>query len=303
MRIFICYPRELHSEAELIAVKLINSKHKVFWDQQLEYSSAFDKKIKKEIDRADLVILLIAPVFFAPNKYTLTELGYVKKKWRDPEGRILPVIVKETPLDLIPGYVRAVNMLMPKGDLSAEVLAAVGPKRSSRVLPILAGSATLAALAYAAMNGWTPVSITSGTDTLANDAEPRNLSSDSASQPVETALGAPPNEEGLWVDDPADDAPEIPTYRRTTLEDATFFDFSNPKPSEDPVQKKPSYEVISITYVCNLEAANSNSSSCYALANRECRARRFDSGQVLNPVADQPGSPNWRGTQISCFIG
>ncbi len=44
-----------------------------------------------------------------------------KEKWKHPKGRVLPVVIKETKIDDIPNYLKAVTLLEPKGNIPAEV--------------------------------------------------------------------------------------------------------------------------------------------------------------------------------------
>ena len=65
-------------------------------------------------------MFLITPASCTAGRYTLTELRFAEQKWRHPTGRVLPVLVRATPLDNVPAYLRAVNFLVPHGDAAAE---------------------------------------------------------------------------------------------------------------------------------------------------------------------------------------
>lgn len=77
-------------------------------------------RIEKAVGAADLVIFLLSPQSIARGKYTLTELGFVKQKWKNPSGHVLPVMVVKTPIETIPSYLRAVGILEPEGNVAAE---------------------------------------------------------------------------------------------------------------------------------------------------------------------------------------
>lgn len=59
--------------------------------------------------------------------YALTELKYAKEKWLHPRGRVLPVLVREVPLEQIPGYLSSATILRPDGNIDAEVVHAIRP--------------------------------------------------------------------------------------------------------------------------------------------------------------------------------
>ena len=71
------------------------------------------------------MIFLISPHSIRSRSYTLTELKLAQQKWRHPKNRLLPVMLKETPIDSIPAYLRSVTILEPMGNVSAEVAYAV----------------------------------------------------------------------------------------------------------------------------------------------------------------------------------
>ncbi|MDH5193505.1 MAG: hypothetical protein OEW32_07450, partial [Nitrospira sp.] len=52
-----------------------------------------------------------------------TELEFAKKRWKNPSGKILPVMVRPTLDSRIDAYLRAVTILYPQGNVAAEVAA------------------------------------------------------------------------------------------------------------------------------------------------------------------------------------
>jgi TIR domain len=121
VNIFLSFASEQKDDAELIAVSLRDRGHTVFFSRDtLPAAESFDLRIEKAIAAADLVIFLLSPQSIARGKYTLTELGFVKQKWKNPSGHVLPVMVADTPIETIPSYLRAVGILEPEGNIAAE---------------------------------------------------------------------------------------------------------------------------------------------------------------------------------------
>lgn len=70
-------------------------------------------------------MFLISPDSVASGRYTLSELELAKEKWSHPRDRVLPVMVRPTPKEGIPPYLKAVTILHPRGSAAAEVTSAV----------------------------------------------------------------------------------------------------------------------------------------------------------------------------------
>ncbi len=126
MHIFLSFAGQYREIADRLAVGLAQEGHTVFFDRDdLPPAQGYDARIRREIDRTDLVVFLIAPESVRPGAYALTELDYVRKRWPIPSGRVLPVMAAKVPYDALPGYLSAVTALEPRGNLVADVLAAV----------------------------------------------------------------------------------------------------------------------------------------------------------------------------------
>jgi hypothetical protein len=124
MRIFLSYASEDIGVAEPLAFALQSNDHEVFFDRQsLPAGSAFDRRIKDEIDDADLAVFLISPDSVAAGGYARSELSFMRSKWPSPDGRVLPVIARETTFETIPAYLRAATVLRPDGNIPAETAA------------------------------------------------------------------------------------------------------------------------------------------------------------------------------------
>ena len=86
---------------------------------------SFDGRIRTAIDESDLFIFLISRESVSQGRYTLTELKFAEQKWGHPAGHVLPVLVEPVPKEAIPAFLRAVTMLHPRGNVTAEVAAEV----------------------------------------------------------------------------------------------------------------------------------------------------------------------------------
>ncbi len=132
MRIFLSHASEDKPAAESLAFSLRNRGHKVFLDRDdLPPGESYDKQIELAVRDSDLFIFLISPASVIKGRYTLTELSFARKRWPDPHGRLLPVLVAPTPMHDIPSYLKAVTLLEPLGNVTAETAAAVDELGSS----------------------------------------------------------------------------------------------------------------------------------------------------------------------------
>lgn len=159
MRIFVSYAGEHRKLAESIAIRLKQDDHGVFFDsQKLAPGEEFDRAIRREISRCDLFIYLISPESVAPGTYALSELGLAQKRWPNPSGRLLPVMIVPTPMDTISAYASAVTVLQPRGNPVAEVAAEVAvilSKRRGKHIALIAGL-VLAVVIGGAIWKWLP---------------------------------------------------------------------------------------------------------------------------------------------------
>ena len=126
MQIFLTYASEQKAQAEAIAFSLRGRGHKVFLDKDdLPPGKSYDEQIEIAIANSDYLLFLISPDSIRPGRYTLTELDHARRKWRSPDGYILPVMVEPTDMSLVPKFLSAVTILEPKGNIAAEVAAHV----------------------------------------------------------------------------------------------------------------------------------------------------------------------------------
>ncbi|HEX9182179.1 MAG TPA: toll/interleukin-1 receptor domain-containing protein [Burkholderiales bacterium] len=125
-KVFLSYTSSLGETAARIELALKAEGFSVFRDRSaLPPGESFDDRIRMAIGESDLFVFLVTPEAVAPGRYTLTELKFAEQRWAHPRGRVLPVVVEDTPKDALPAYLRAVTLLKPRGNLVAEVAAEV----------------------------------------------------------------------------------------------------------------------------------------------------------------------------------
>lgn len=159
--VFLSYSSEQAEAATRIELSLKEDGHSVFRDRSsLPAGEAYDAQIRAAVDDSDLFVFLISRESVSPTRYTLTELKFAEEKWGNPSGRVLPVMVEAVPNGTIPAFLRAVTILKPQGNLTAEVAAAVALMSASwwrrmlsprRLVPALAVLLVLAAIAWLAL--------------------------------------------------------------------------------------------------------------------------------------------------------
>ncbi len=124
MKIFLSYAGEDREQAASLNQMLEAEGYEVFFDRtDLRPGEKYNQKIHDEAASSDLMIFLISPDSVAEGSYTLTELKWAKEKWPDPEGHILPVMIRRTEYKNIPAFIKSVlTVLEPEGNLEAELL-------------------------------------------------------------------------------------------------------------------------------------------------------------------------------------
>jgi hypothetical protein len=124
--IFLSYSSPQSEAATRLELSLKGEGHSVFRDRSvLPPGESFDARIRAAIEESDLFIFLISRESVLEGHYTLSELKFAEQKWGHPAGHVLPVLTEPIPKEAIPGFLRAVTMLQPRGDLVAEVSAEV----------------------------------------------------------------------------------------------------------------------------------------------------------------------------------
>ena len=146
MRIFLSHASEQRAEADRLAIALQSRGHEVFLDtEDLQAGADYQTRIEDAIGRCALFCFLISPQSVAAKRFTLSELNIARRRWPNPTGRVLPVMVNPVPMESVPAYLRAVSILQPEGDLVADVLTAVSAMRPSPWWrsPVAIGAAAL----------------------------------------------------------------------------------------------------------------------------------------------------------------
>jgi hypothetical protein len=132
MRVFISFASEDRLPAERLHFALVGAGFQTFFDHEsLPAGGDFNSRIQSAVQRSDLFVFLISPDSLASGCYALTELGYARRKWLHPKGRVLPVMLGHVPIPGIPPYLSSVTVFEPVGNPEAEVVQAVAAMASA----------------------------------------------------------------------------------------------------------------------------------------------------------------------------
>ena len=122
MKIFLSYASEDRDLADQVHLALAGAGHDVFFDlTSLPPAGDYHARIHQAVDMSDIFVFLISLHSIEKGSYCLTELMYSRTKWPHPKGNVLPVRIGQAPWEDIPGYLRAVTVLEPEGNVAAEV--------------------------------------------------------------------------------------------------------------------------------------------------------------------------------------
>jgi hypothetical protein len=147
MRLFLSYPSEVRSQVEEVAIRLRAAGHRVFFAPgDLPSGDSFDDRIRRAIRQSDVFLCFLTPEFVTAGRYTLSELEIAKQKWPSPAGHVLPVRLQEVPIEAVPAYLRAVTILDPRGNLAADVIAAISGVKTRHSIKRVATAFALLAL-------------------------------------------------------------------------------------------------------------------------------------------------------------
>jgi hypothetical protein len=235
-RIFICHASEKYDAeiAESIAIRLRRLGFKVFFDKDnLRPGHAFDDHILREIiGGCSAFVFLISPDSVAPGRYTLTEMEFAKRRWPDPSGAVLPVLIAKTDMQSIPPYLRAVSFSETQGNVVAKVAAEVAKLvRPINLLPITgalsAAILLLAVGAYAYFKPHTPIcpdgKVASADSTSCNSyTEPKPITN--TDPPSTGGTQFPDNFELIFTLDLSDDSPDLATDQVRIAEPSKMWD-------------------------------------------------------------------------------
>jgi len=145
MRIFVSYSSDERELVAPVVYSLRNEGHTVFFDQDdLPPAEDYNARIRAAIRQSNRFLFFISPSSVSHEKYALSELSFAKKKWKRPAGRVIPILLKDTPPNSIPPYLRSITYLRPSGSLPAETAALLASQRRATVLRTLYYSALFA---------------------------------------------------------------------------------------------------------------------------------------------------------------
>lgn len=126
MKVFISYAKEQKELAQNIELALTGAGITTFFDQHdLTPSDEFYTTIRTAIRKSDLFLFIASREALAQNAYTLTELNIAQKKWPHPVHHVITLVADATPIASLPPYLGAVTVLVPAGNLIAEVVDAI----------------------------------------------------------------------------------------------------------------------------------------------------------------------------------
>jgi hypothetical protein len=154
VRIFLSYASEDRAVAQAVHLALQAEGHDVFFDREdLPPGEEYHLRIRKGIERAQLMVFLVSPAALDAGSYTLNELQIAQHTWKYPAGRVLPVMLRPVPLEALPPYLKAVTFLQPQGNVAAAVASAVHRVHVARRRRLLVRAAQGLAVASAVVAG------------------------------------------------------------------------------------------------------------------------------------------------------
>src|SRR5262245_29748834 len=115
MRVFVSYASDDRDVAALVAQSIKARGHTVFFDRDdLPPGDSYEARIEAAIEASHLMVFLISPDSVATGRFTRTELKLAERKWKSARNRVVPVMLRTTPIADIPPFVRAVSILEPE---------------------------------------------------------------------------------------------------------------------------------------------------------------------------------------------
>jgi formylglycine-generating enzyme required for sulfatase activity len=156
MRLFLSYASQDRAAAESIRQALAAQGHDIFFDREdLPAGASFDDRIRDAIGGCDLFVVLISPDTVDAGSYTLNEIDMAAKAWPNASRRVLPVMLRPTPFDTLPPYLKSVTVLQTEGNLAAAVVDAVHELATiQRRRSLLKIGGVVAALGIIAIAAW-----------------------------------------------------------------------------------------------------------------------------------------------------
>lgn len=117
--VFLCYASADKEDAEKIQVALTKSFEVFYDDQSISPGEDHHKRIQDSIQNCDLFVFLASKNSLRPGAYARTELESARKKWPNPVGRVLPVLLDS---EKLPPYLEEASPLKTEGNKAVAVL-------------------------------------------------------------------------------------------------------------------------------------------------------------------------------------
>jgi formylglycine-generating enzyme required for sulfatase activity len=177
MRIFLSYASQDREPARAIERGLTEQGHDVFFDRDdLPPGEEYHARIRGAIAQSHLLVFLISPDAVDPGSYTITEIEIAERSWRRASGRLLPVVLRPTPLESLPHFVRSVTLLEPTGNIPATVAAAVHRIETARTRRrVMQAGAAAAAILLVSAAAWRMAHREPATEITGRDGAPAVL--------------------------------------------------------------------------------------------------------------------------------
>jgi hypothetical protein len=123
VKIFLSYSAENRQIADRLRGALHAEGHTVFQDrEEIKVGDAFHRRIREEIEESDIFLFLASRKSLTPGAYALSELKMAERRWPNPEGHVVAVLLDDVAPGELPGYLGSVSAHRAVGDVVAEVL-------------------------------------------------------------------------------------------------------------------------------------------------------------------------------------
>jgi hypothetical protein len=123
MRIFLSYSHTDQAIVERIRSSLNAAGFEAFLDtKDLPLGQEYNARIKLAIEESDLFIFLASEASVRPGSYAMTELSFAERKWPNPSGYVLPVLLEGFNPSQLPAYLRPINAMPAHENVDAQVV-------------------------------------------------------------------------------------------------------------------------------------------------------------------------------------
>ncbi|MEM7102238.1 MAG: toll/interleukin-1 receptor domain-containing protein [Bacteroidota bacterium] len=103
INIFIAYSEEDSKylrKLDLMFSVLRDTRLKLWWKDLVEFGTDKEEAIQKQLDSADIILLLLSAEFFGSEHIHKLELKQALEKHKDGSARVIPIILRSCPWDL-----------------------------------------------------------------------------------------------------------------------------------------------------------------------------------------------------------